>query len=157
MSDCGIPGARLRAATDNDCAALAALASSAHSHPWNERQYRDSIAAGHHCWLLQADTGEAIACCVLSHLFNEAEVLDIAVSPAWRRRGIARALLQQLLGELPDTVDRVLLDVRVSNTPALGLYRSLGFVQDGLRPNYYPAAGGAREDAILMSLAIAAR
>jgi len=147
-----IPGARLRAAVAGDCAALAALSSSAQAHAWSERQYRDSLDAGHACWCLESDAGDLLACCVLAQLFDEAEVLDVVVAPAARRRGIARALLQWLIAALPADIHRVLLDVRVSNDPARGLYQSLGFVEDGRRRNYYPLPGGAREDAILMSL-----
>lgn len=149
MTDCGIPGARLRPAGEGDCSALAALARSVHSHPWNERQYRDSLLAGHQCWLLESAAGEAIACCVIAPLFGEAEILDVAVSPDWRRRGIAEVMLQALIARLP--AERWLLEVRTSNRAALSLYRKLGFSEDGVRKNYYPAENGNREDAVLMS------
>lgn len=151
MNFAGIPGTELRPSVGSDCVKLAGLARSAHSHPWSEQQYRDSLAAGHQCWLLTAGD-EPIACCVMSQLFDEAEILDVAVAPAWRRRGIARALLQRLIAELPDGIARVLLDVRASNAPARALYKSLGFTEDGVRKNYYPAPDGRREDAVLMSL-----
>jgi len=151
-----IPAARLVAATEADCAALAALARRAHSHPWSERQYRDSISAGHQCWLL-LPSDEPIACCVISLLFDEAEILDVAVSPDWRRRGVARALLEKLLAGLPADIRRVLLEVRASNRAALSLYRKLGFREDGLRKNYYPVESGARESALLMSLSLQRR
>lgn len=152
MNFAGISGAALRPAGDSDCAALAGLARSAHAHPWTEKQYRDSLEAGHGCWLLTSGDGGAIACCVMSQLFDEAEILDVAVAPAWRRRGIARLLLQRLIADLPREVVRVLLDVRVSNRAARSLYRKLGFSEDGLRKNYYPVENGGREDAVLMSL-----
>ncbi|WP_323846959.1 ribosomal protein S18-alanine N-acetyltransferase [Microbulbifer magnicolonia] len=153
-SDLNIPGARLIGATTADCAALAELAHLAHRHPWSERQYLDSVNAGHDCWLLRTEGGQPIASCVISQLFDTAEILDIAVAPEWRRRGIAEALLSRLLAQLPLQINRVLLDVRVGNTPARGLYRKLGFIEDGLRRNYYPADEGAREDAVLMSLSL---
>ncbi|MFC6634598.1 ribosomal protein S18-alanine N-acetyltransferase [Microbulbifer taiwanensis] len=151
LSALGIPGAHLIAASESDCAALALLARRAHAHPWSEQQYRDSIAAGHHCWLLSAGE-KAIAGCVISTLFDEAEVLDVAVDPDWRRRGIAESLLGEVFAQLPADIGRVLLEARASNRAALSLYRKLGFCEDGLRRNYYPAEGGAREDAVLMSL-----
>ncbi|AMX01663.1 ribosomal protein S18-alanine N-acetyltransferase [Microbulbifer thermotolerans] len=146
------PGARLIAANETHCGAFATLARAAHSHPWTEAQYRDSLCAGHQCWLLLSVCGEPIACCVISSLFDEAEILDIAVAPDWRRRGIAGALLQRLIAGLPRQITRVLLEVRASNVAALSLYRKLGFYEDGVRKNYYPAEGGGREDAVLMSL-----
>ncbi|GAA5524820.1 [Ribosomal protein S18]-alanine N-acetyltransferase [Microbulbifer aestuariivivens] len=148
------PGAGLRPAAESDCAALAALARSAHSHPWSERQYLDSVREGHQCWLLAAADGSALASCVLMPLPQAFEVLDVAVAPQCRRRGIARAVLQTLIARLPTDTESVLLEVRTGNTGARALYRSLGFREDGVRRNYYPAANGAREDAVLMTLSL---
>lgn len=150
-------------ATGSDCDALAALARSAHSHPWNAGQYRDSLAAGHHCWVLRApepiieahlheDQGGIAACCVVSRLFDEIEILDVAVAPDWRNQGLGAQLLQQVFSQFPEDVARVLLEVRASNRPARALYRKLGFSEDGRRKNYYPKSDGGREDALLMSL-----
>jgi ribosomal-protein-alanine N-acetyltransferase len=146
---------RLLAATSDDCAALsglARLAHSAHGSAWNEQQFRDSLREGHQCWLLRSAEGEIIASCVISQVFDEAEILDIAVAPQWRRQGLAEALLDQVIAQLPAEIARVLLEVRVSNHPARALYKKLGFEADGSRKNYYPLADGGREDAILMSL-----
>ena len=143
---------RLRQADEADCALLAEIAAAATPHSWTENQYRDSVRAGHQCWLLETAAGEGIACCVIAQLFDEAEILDVAVTPAWRRRGIARWLLRELFERLPADIHRVLLDVRVSNAAARKLYGSLGFSEDGVRRNYYPTADGRREDAVLMSL-----
>ncbi|BBM00661.1 ribosomal protein S18-alanine N-acetyltransferase [Microbulbifer sp. GL-2] len=144
---------QLRLAEAADCSALATLARSAHSHPWSDAQYLQSLESGHQCWLLDSE-GEVVACCVLSRLFDEAEILDVAVSPSWRRRGLAENLLKGLVTELSADTQRLLLEVRSSNLAALSLYRKLGFSEDGLRKNYYPAENGCREDAVLMSLAL---
>ncbi|WP_444929638.1 ribosomal protein S18-alanine N-acetyltransferase [Microbulbifer sp. SSSA002] len=153
MSELKRTGLQLRAATARDCTPLAQLAASAHSHPWSEAQYQQSLSAGHHCWVL-LDGDKVIACCVVSRLFDEAEILDIAVSPERRRQGLAGALLKAVSAELPAEVERLLLEVRVSNRPARALYHKWGFSEDGIRKNYYPAGKGAREDAVLMSLAL---
>ncbi|WGL18166.1 ribosomal protein S18-alanine N-acetyltransferase [Microbulbifer bruguierae] len=131
---------------------MAILARSAHSHPWSEAQYRDSLASGHQCWILRAECGDIAACCVASQVFDELEILDVAVAPQWRRRGLGARLLQQVFAQLPEDVARVLLEVRASNRAARGLYHKLGFSEDGRRKNYYPKADGSREDALLMSL-----
>ncbi|MFA0811235.1 ribosomal protein S18-alanine N-acetyltransferase [Microbulbifer epialgicus] len=153
MSQPAAPELQLRRAEQADCPALATLAHSAHSHPWSETQYQQSLEDGHQCWLLNY-AGGVVACCVLSALFNEVEILDIAVSPGWRRRGLAETLLTYLITELPRDTRRLLLEVRASNLAALSLYRKLGFSRDGLRKNYYPTENGGREDAVLMSLAL---
>lgn len=89
-----------------------------------------------------------------SVLAPEAELLRIGVIPARRCGGVAAAALAlaqrqlRLIG-----VDRVMLEVRASNIGAIKLYQRLGYINDGRRPNYYPAqANRAPEDALLMSL-----
>lgn len=143
----------LQFATPIDCPALAELAHSAHSHPWSAQQYRDSFSSGHSCWLLRIPKQQSIAaCCVTSQQSDTVEILDVAVAPQWRRRGIAEALLRRVFASLPADVARVLLEVRRSNCAARALYCKLGFSEDGRRKSYYPIAGGDREDAMLMSL-----
>ena len=65
---------------------------------------------------------------------GEFEVLNIAVGPEFRRRGVAKALMQSALSDSPGTY---FLEVRESNHPARELYASLGFKQAGMRQNYY--------------------
>jgi ribosomal-protein-alanine N-acetyltransferase len=63
----------------------------------------------------------------------EREILNVAVAPGYRRRGIATALLRSDLARHAVHF----LEVRESNAPALALYRKLGFVEIGRRPQYY--------------------
>jgi ribosomal-protein-alanine N-acetyltransferase len=66
-------------------------------------------------------------------------------------------LLSALLMKAEDAgADRVFLEVRPSNAIALRLYRTVGFEQIGIRPAYYQAEGG-REDAIVLSIALASK
>ncbi len=83
---------------------------------------------------------------------DEIEVLNMAVDPAARRRGVGRALLKVLLA-LPGRV--LYLEVRASNAAARALYASAGFVEAGVRKGYYAALPGAAsppEDAIVMKM-----
>jgi ribosomal-protein-alanine N-acetyltransferase len=75
---------------------------------------------------------------------GEMEILDVAVDPDFRRRGVARGLIQRLL---EDYRGAVFLEVRQSNLPARKLYHSLGFEVTGVRPDYYSSPG---ESAIVM-------
>ena len=69
-----------------------------------------------------------------------------------RSRGLGRELLRALVRLAGDRgAQRVFLEVRPSNTPALALYHSEGFNEIGRRPRYYPAAQG-REDALVMAI-----
>jgi [ribosomal protein S18]-alanine N-acetyltransferase len=69
---------------------------------------------------------------------DEAEILNLAVRPGLRKRGIGAALVSKLLHTFGlEPVTRVFLEVRESNAPAVALYKDLGFQQIGRRPNYY--------------------
>lgn len=90
-------------------------------------------------------------CRWLGETAREMEIHNVAVRPEWRRRSVARRLVEHVIGEARATgVERVSLEVRVHNLPALRLYRSLGFHETGVRRGYY--ADG--EDALLMELRV---
>ncbi len=79
---------------------------------------------------------------------GEAHVLDIAVNPGMRRRGLATALLDAALEQMRrNMVYEVFLEVRMSNWSAISLYRKFGFRESFIRRNYY-----GDEDAIVMTL-----
>lgn len=89
----------------------------------------------------------------------DAELEAIGVLPEWRRYGIARQLLKTLIvTAIEQGCERLLLEVRATNYPAIRLYQESGFHIDGRRKHYYPAAPGAagREDAVLMSRPLSA-
>ena len=67
---------------------------------------------------------------------DESELLNLVVAPEFRRKGLARALLQELLSALPASL---YLEVRESNQAARTLYKSMGFQEVNIRPEYYQA------------------
>ena len=80
---------------------------------------------------------------------DQADVIDVAVAPAYRRRGIARTLMQTTLSDAAERgASQIFLEVRASNVPAAALYTALGFTACGVRKNYYK---NPREDAVLMT------
>jgi ribosomal-protein-alanine N-acetyltransferase len=87
-------------------------------------------------------------CCWL--VADEVQIFNVAVHPAYRRRGLGRRLLLEALGAAcRERARTALLEVRRSNRAAQNLYTSLGFRPTGLRPDYYE---GVREPAVLMEL-----
>ena len=83
---------------------------------------------------------------------GEIQILNVAVRRDWRRRGVARKLIEAAIREgLADNARWVTLEVRESNLAARKLYESVGFMIVGERPNYY---GVRDESAILMTLDI---
>ncbi|MFT4861725.1 MAG: ribosomal-protein-alanine N-acetyltransferase [Pseudohongiellaceae bacterium] len=118
--------------------------------PWSKRIFVDCLRSGYQCWVL-ASKQKIVAHGVMSVAIGECHLLTLCVSPEYQRRGFARKLFQVLLDRaVKQSASECFLEVRVSNDPAIKLYRSMGFVQVGLRKNYYPQ-GESREDAIVMS------
>jgi [ribosomal protein S18]-alanine N-acetyltransferase len=133
-----------------DADALFALESSVNAFPWSRHQFDHSFQSGHFGWGFEPDRSLR-AFALFQQILDEATLLNIVVHPDLQRQGMARKLLLYAFPELVRRgAARCLLEVRVSNAPAIGLYRSLGFGTDGKRRDYYPAPQG-REDALLMS------
>ena len=125
--------------------ALAELECVCFADPWSEAALRDEL--GNPCahFLVAVCAEEVAGYLGCHHIAGEGFVTNIAVFPAYQRRGIGRALVKAALSE---PIDRLALEVRASNTAAIALYRSLGFVQDGCRPRFY---AHPTEDALLFS------
>ena len=89
-------------------------------------------------WLVAQAGGEVLGYVGSQSVMGEADMMNLAVLPAARRRGIARALVTALIRELAGGgVHSLTLEVRASNGPAKALYGSLGFVRVGCRRGYY--------------------
>ena len=121
--------------------------------PWGEEALRDTIAStGHH--LMSLREGRAVGFLLSSFVLDEAQLLLIGVSPDWQGVGVGRQLLKELINRSRDQGRKLIyLEVRSGNERAIRLYRSLGFIDIGVRRDYYPGLVG-REDAIVMSLQI---
>ncbi|QDF74473.1 MULTISPECIES: ribosomal protein S18-alanine N-acetyltransferase [Shewanella] len=98
------------------------------------------------------DDEELIGFAILHQLFEDATLMDICVRPTSQGQGLGKRLTEALI-ELAATqgAERMMLEVRACNERAIALYRQMGFVQTGMRPNYYQLEQG-KEDAILMEL-----
>ncbi len=79
----------------------------------------------------------------------QVELLNIGIAPTYQGKSLALSLLSATMKLLPENAESIFLEVRRSNIPAIGLYEKSGFSQVGVRRNYYPAAGGTREDALV--------
>ncbi|KAF6633571.1 ribosomal protein S18-alanine N-acetyltransferase [Pantoea sp. EKM10T] len=137
--------------TPDDLAQSFAIECRSHAFPWSEKTFASNQGERFINLRLDVD-GQMAAFAITQVVLDEASLFNIAVDPAFQRRGLGRQLLQHLIDELiKRDVLTLWLEVRASNLPAIALYEQLGFNQVSRRPNYYPTASG-REDAILMAL-----
>lgn len=123
----------------------------AHAFPWSEKTLTSN--QGDRYFNLKLCVDDAMAAFAVTQVvLDEATLFNIAVDPAFQRRGLGRALLEHLIRELEQRdVLTLWLEVRASNAAAIALYESLGFNEATVRRNYYPTATG-REDALIMAL-----
>ncbi|MBN5031446.1 ribosomal protein S18-alanine N-acetyltransferase [Stenotrophomonas maltophilia] len=141
----------LRALRESDLNAVMAIELRGYPFPWTRGIFIDCLRAGYPGLAMERD-GLLIGYGVLSIAADEAHVLNICIDPLAQSRGLGRQLLRALLQLAADRgAQRVFLEVRPSNAPALALYHSEGFNEIGRRPRYYPAAQG-REDAVVMAI-----
>lgn len=132
----------------SDVPAVAELERKCFSDPWSERSVAAELENPLSLWLV-ALLGRTVVGYVGSQsVMEQADMMNIAVNPDYRRQGIAESLIERLVAELKDKqVSSLTLEVRASNAPAIALYRKLGFSQVGKRPNYYR---NPREDALIL-------
>jgi ribosomal-protein-alanine N-acetyltransferase len=109
------------------------------SSPWTREMYEDELRNDRSFIFVARRTGCLIVgYCSFWTILDEIHVNNIAVRPGWRRHGIGRDLMEHLFAEgRTRRCHAATLEVRRSNTPALRLYESGGFVQRGVRRGYY--------------------
>jgi ribosomal-protein-alanine N-acetyltransferase len=133
-----------------DLGAIEAIERRSYPTPWSRSMFAGELAKPSSICLgaFDIDTGELIGYLIISRYVDAWHVMNVAVSPDRRRRGIATALLDRLF-ELTAGDGRrgYTLEVRVSNKHAIDLYERLGFKPRGIRRGYYT---DNREDALIM-------
>ena len=143
---------RLRSATADDLAVIMAVEVRAHEYPWSEKVMQRYLLKPGSVWILEEGSTH-LGHAVISLVVGEAELLMMTIAPEHQRRGHGRTLLEGVLEQLRcRSAECMFLEVRESNVPAIALYESLGFGENGRRRDYYPASRGGREDALLYSL-----
>ena len=118
------------------------------SAAWSERSVGSELENRLALWLVALD-GETVAGYVGSQtVLDETDMMNVAVRPDHRRRGIAEKLIEALITDLKNRGSHALtLEVRASNASAIALYEKLDFKQIGLRKNYYR---NPKEDALIL-------
>lgn len=131
-----------------DVAAIAELEKLCFSDPWSENSIASEVNNPLSYWLVAEMDGVVAGYVGSQTVLDASDMMNLAVSPDYRRQGIGQALVNALVAHLQQNkVIALLLEVRVSNTPAIALYESLGFAQVGRRPKYYH---NPREDALIL-------
>ncbi len=133
---------------DSHVAGIAALEKICFSDPWSETSISSELNNPLSLWLVAVDNDRVVGYVGSQTVLDGADMMNIAVDPAYRRQGVAAELVERLVTALKNKdVICLALEVRASNAPAIALYEKLGFAIVGRRPNYYRHP---KEDALIM-------
>ena len=123
------------------------LARSPEAAAWTVKSLEQLNKRGELGWVIE-DKNNVVGFLVVRAVVAEAEILNLCIAPERRRAGLAEVLLDEAVAELRRTrIDRLFLEVRESNTPAISFYEKHKFRKTGRRPGYYRAPD---EAAVLM-------
>lgn len=131
---------------------LADLESIAFSRPWSydalAEELQNPLAVFYVAEDVEAES--AVGYLGMHHILDEGYITNVVVHPAWRRKGLARCLLREAEQYAKkNKLQRITLEVRASNKPAIVLYEGFGFEREGMRPGFYDSP---KEDALIYSL-----
>ena len=127
----------VRKADISDIEFISVLEKETFSLPQSPDGFAEMIQNGEKHLLVALHDGERAGYIGAYTVCRESDIMTVAVSPAFRKCGIGKALVNALFDELSGVSDTLFLEVRESNSAAIALYSSLGFEKVGIRKNYY--------------------
>lgn len=134
--------------TEEHVPQIAALEAICFRDPWSEASVRSELTNPLSLWLVATENDMVAGYVGSQTVLDESDMMNVAVHPDHRRRGIAESLVTALCDSLKQKGSSSLtLEVRSSNLGAIALYEKLGFTQVGLRKNYYR---NPKEDALIL-------
>ena len=134
--------------TPEHVSSVAQLEKQCFSMPWSEKAISGELTNPLSLWLVAVKNGDVVGYVGSQSVCGEADMMNIAVEEAFRRQGVGKQLVLELISQLRQReVHSLTLEVRASNNGAIDLYTCLGFMQVGRRPNYY---SNPKEDALIL-------
>lgn len=128
---------------------IAALERACFSRPWTEAMLEEELYNDAASFIVaEGEDGAVLGYAGVHVILDEGYIDNVAVDPAWRRQGIADALIGAFVRFGEANLAFLTLEVRASNAPAIALYEKHGFYEVGRRKNYYD---DPKEDAVLMT------
>lgn len=138
----------VRKMTKEDIPQVADLEKAAFSVPWNEQGFADALSQERNIFSVAEHEGKVIGYCGMYTAADEGEITNVAVAEQFRKNGVGSRIIDYMIKQAVDMgIERIYLEVRLSNEAAQGLYRKYGFCSQGIRKNFYRKPD---EDAIVM-------
>ena len=119
------------------------------SHPWSKQSLEEELNNETSLFLVAKEENEVIGYIGMSIVIDEGYIFNVAVRESYRNKGVATALLNELVTYGKKTYfSFITLEVRENNLPAISLYSKFGFIKAGERKDYY---SNPKENAILLT------
>ena len=142
-------GYLIRKLTESDLDELMPIENESFTMPWSRQSYESELQNQYATYLVCDFEGEVAAYAGMWTVFEEAHITNVAVGKKYRGQGMGQVLmLEEEKIARAKGAELILLEVRVSNTAAVEMYKGLGFVPTGLRKEYYT---DNQEDALVMT------
>lgn len=140
----------IREMCPNDILQTACIEKECFSMPWSEKSFADSLKREDTVFLVSEMEGRIAGYIGMYICLEEADITNVAVGTAYRKQGCGKALVSAVI-ELAKKkqIEKIFLEVRVSNAPAISLYEKMGFQKIGIRKNFYEHP---QEDAYIMQI-----
>ena len=143
-----ITAVELRPLRTADLDAIEAIEHASYPTPWSRSMFAGELAKPSGICLGAFQGQDMLGYLIVARYVDAWHIMNVAVDPDWRGRGVARSMLERLFVLTDGDMERgYTLEVRVSNHVAIHLYESLAFVATGVRRGYYT---DNREDALIM-------
>lgn len=127
---------------------VAVLEAICFADPWSENSVASELTNPLSCWLVALEADRVVGYIGSQTVMGETDMMNVAVHPEHRRKGVAESLIRALIRALKEHESHCLtLEVRTSNAAAIALYEKLGFFEAGRRRNYYR---NPKEDALIL-------
>ena len=129
----------IREMTVKDISQAVEIENTCFSLPWSEKSFQESITREDTIFLVSEEQTSVITGYIGMYLsFDEGNITNVAVSPQHRKKGYGEALVSAAKEKAKEKqIEKIFLEVRVSNSPAISLYEKMGFENLGVRKNFY--------------------
>jgi [ribosomal protein S18]-alanine N-acetyltransferase len=151
MEETGLNPFVLDGMKEEDLPYVVEIENSSCAVPWSESLFFNELKNPKSIPLVARTTnGKVAGYLCASRIIDEGHILNLAVHPDFRKKGVASALIGEIVEQLRNEECRsIFLEVRISNSSARSIYERFGFTVLGIRKNYY---GSPEEDALIMVL-----
>ncbi len=138
----------IRPMQKEDVPKVSLIEEAAFSMPWSPDDFLDMVERADSLYVVALCDGEPIGCCGVTNACGDGDVNNVVVAEEYRGFGIGNVMMSAMMdwGHALG-IENYTLEVRVSNGAAIRLYENLGFVSEGIRPNFYEKP---KEDAMIM-------